>query len=58
MDIQANSNWLYIVPWGMYGCVNYLKQKYGNPTVYITENGIKSYVLLLNISHECVAYQG
>ncbi|TVU45485.1 hypothetical protein EJB05_04974, partial [Eragrostis curvula] len=36
---QANSNWLYIVPWGMYGCVNYLKQKYGNPTVYITENG-------------------
>ncbi|GJN23606.1 hypothetical protein PR202_gb11270 [Eleusine coracana subsp. coracana] len=37
---QANSNWLYIVPWGMYGCVNYLKQKYGNPTVYITENGM------------------
>jgi len=23
----------------MYGCVNYLKEKYGNPTVYITENG-------------------
>ncbi|XP_066328648.1 beta-glucosidase 7-like [Miscanthus floridulus] len=37
---QANSNWLYIVPTGMYGCVNYLKQKYGNPTVFITENGM------------------
>ncbi|KAF8681919.1 hypothetical protein HU200_045370 [Digitaria exilis] len=37
---QANSNWLYIVPSGMYGCVNYLREKYGNPTVYITENGM------------------
>ena len=24
----------------MYGCVNYIKQKYGNPTVVITENGM------------------
>lgn len=24
----------------MYGCVNYLKHKYGNPTVFITENGM------------------
>uniref|UniRef100_A0A804M2H4 Beta-glucosidase 7 n=1 Tax=Zea mays TaxID=4577 RepID=A0A804M2H4_MAIZE len=37
---QANSKWLYIVPEGMYGCVNYLKHKYGNPTVFITENGM------------------
>ncbi|TVU24730.1 hypothetical protein EJB05_27184 [Eragrostis curvula] len=37
---QANSDWLRIVPWGMYGCVNYLNEKYGNPTVYITENGM------------------
>ncbi|CAD6206311.1 unnamed protein product [Miscanthus lutarioriparius] len=37
---QANSNWLYIVPTGMHGCVNCLKQKYGNPTVFITENGM------------------
>ncbi|KAL6909524.1 hypothetical protein ACP4OV_001805 [Aristida adscensionis] len=36
----ANSNWLLIVPTGMYGCVNYIKQKYGNPTVVITENGM------------------
>ncbi|KAL6909525.1 hypothetical protein ACP4OV_001806 [Aristida adscensionis] len=37
---QANSRWLYIVPTGMYDCVNYIKQKYGNPTVFITENGM------------------
>jgi len=37
---QANSKWLYIAPTGMYGCVNYLKEKYGNPTIYITENGM------------------
>lgn len=55
---QANSKWLYIVPEGMYGCVNYLKHKYGNPTVFITENG--THVSLLHISHKKkrVAYQG
>ncbi|KQK13553.2 hypothetical protein BRADI_1g10917v3 [Brachypodium distachyon] len=37
---KANSNWLYIVPTGMYGCVNYLREKYGNPAVVITENGM------------------
>uniref|UniRef100_A0A0D9VXY3 beta-glucosidase n=1 Tax=Leersia perrieri TaxID=77586 RepID=A0A0D9VXY3_9ORYZ len=37
---QANSNWLYIVPTGMYGCVNYLKEKYNKPTIIISENGM------------------
>ncbi|KAG8062256.1 hypothetical protein GUJ93_ZPchr0003g18652 [Zizania palustris] len=37
---QANSNWLYIVPTGMYGVVNYLKEKYKNPTIIISENGM------------------
>ncbi|GJN23604.1 hypothetical protein PR202_gb11268 [Eleusine coracana subsp. coracana] len=37
---KANSDWLYIVPTGMYGCMTYLKQKYGNPTIVITENGM------------------
>ena len=36
---QANSNWLYIVPTGMYGCVNYIREKYKNPTIIISENG-------------------
>lgn len=39
--MQANSDWLYIVPRGMYGVIHYIKEKYGNPTVIITENGNK-----------------
>ncbi|KAJ4815224.1 Beta-glucosidase [Rhynchospora pubera] len=37
---KANSNWLYIVPTGMYSVINYVKEKYGNPTVIISENGM------------------
>lgn len=39
ISFQANSIWLYIVPRGMRSLMNYIKQKYGNPTVIITENG-------------------
>uniref|UniRef100_A0A7N0UDD7 Beta-glucosidase n=1 Tax=Kalanchoe fedtschenkoi TaxID=63787 RepID=A0A7N0UDD7_KALFE len=37
---RANSIWLYIVPGGLRSLMNYIKQKYGNPTVIITENGM------------------
>ncbi|XP_061368012.1 beta-glucosidase 40-like [Gastrolobium bilobum] len=37
---KANSIWLYIVPQGMRSLMNYIKQKYGNPPVFITENGM------------------
>ncbi|XP_074278118.1 beta-glucosidase 40-like [Silene latifolia] len=37
---KANSIWLYIVPGGMRRLMNYIKTKYGNPTVVITENGM------------------
>ncbi|XP_047088323.1 beta-glucosidase 7-like [Lolium rigidum] len=37
---RANSDWLYITPFGMYGCMNYIRQKYGNPAVLIMENGM------------------
>jgi beta-glucosidase len=37
--MQANSDWLYIVPSGLYGVIHYIKEKYGNPTVIISENG-------------------
>ncbi|KAL8224446.1 hypothetical protein R6Q57_019921 [Mikania cordata] len=38
--LQANSIWLYIVPTGFRSLLNYVKNKYGNPLVIITENGM------------------
>ncbi|KAL5553664.1 hypothetical protein UlMin_041065, partial [Ulmus minor] len=38
--LPANSIWLYIVPEGMRKLMNYIKQKYNNPPVIITENGM------------------
>lgn len=37
---RAFSNWLYIVPWGMYKAVTYVKERYGNPVVILAENGM------------------
>ncbi|KAJ4960235.1 hypothetical protein NE237_020145 [Protea cynaroides] len=36
----AASAWLYIFPEGIRSLMNYIKQKYGNPLVIITENGM------------------
>ncbi|KAK1281277.1 Beta-glucosidase 1 [Acorus gramineus] len=36
---RANSYWLYIVPWGMYKAMTYIKDHYENPTVILSENG-------------------
>ncbi|OMO73423.1 Glycoside hydrolase, family 1 [Corchorus olitorius] len=37
---RANSWWLYIVPWGMYKAVTYVKEHYGNMNIFISENGM------------------
>ena len=37
--MQAASSWLYIYPQGFRDLLLYVKKNYGNPTVYITENG-------------------
>ncbi|CAA2998238.1 beta-glucosidase 40-like [Olea europaea subsp. europaea] len=37
---RANSIWLYIVPHGIRSLMNYIREKYGNPLVIITENGM------------------
>ncbi|KAL5721996.1 beta-glucosidase [Ranunculus cassubicifolius] len=51
---RANSNWLYIVPWGMYKAVTYIKEHYGNPTVILSENGMDDpgYVTLPKALHD------
>ncbi|EPS70537.1 hypothetical protein M569_04221, partial [Genlisea aurea] len=37
---KANSIWLYIVPHGLRSLMNYIRVKYRNPLVLITENGM------------------
>ncbi|CAH2047541.1 unnamed protein product [Thlaspi arvense] len=32
-----------VLPWGLEGVLNYIKQNYGNPPVYILENGLLTY---------------
>ncbi|KAL9683132.1 hypothetical protein QQ045_014948 [Rhodiola kirilowii] len=36
---NAYSYWLYNVPWGLYKAVTYVKKRYGNPTMFLSENG-------------------
>ncbi|XP_060670609.1 beta-glucosidase 44-like isoform X2 [Ziziphus jujuba] len=38
---RAHSAALYEVPWGMYKALMYIKERYGNPTIIVSENGIK-----------------
>ncbi|WZZ28821.1 hypothetical protein YC2023_012222 [Brassica napus] len=37
---RAYSYWLYNVPWGMYKALMYMKERYGNPTMILSENGM------------------
>ncbi|KAL6279024.1 hypothetical protein ACE6H2_022625 [Prunus campanulata] len=37
---KAASEWLYVVPWGIHKVLNYVAQRYNNPAIYITENGM------------------
>ncbi|PPD94763.1 hypothetical protein GOBAR_DD08199 [Gossypium barbadense] len=38
--VLAYSPWLYNVPWELYTCLMYIKEKYGNPTIILSENGL------------------
>ncbi|OAY40094.1 beta-glucosidase 24 [Manihot esculenta] len=40
---QAYSPWLYSYPKGIRNLLNYTKNTYNNPTIYITDNGIDDY---------------
>eukprot|EP01089_Gocevia_fonbrunei_P019324 TRINITY_DN6812_c0_g1_i1.p1 TRINITY_DN6812_c0_g1~~TRINITY_DN6812_c0_g1_i1.p1 ORF type:complete len:498 (+),score=101.60 TRINITY_DN6812_c0_g1_i1:57-1550(+) len=37
---QADSSWLYVVPWGFRKTLNWVDKRYGNPKIYVTENGV------------------
>ncbi|RZB39140.1 myrosinase 1-like [Asbolus verrucosus] len=36
---ESNSFWLKVVPWGCRRVLNWIKESYGNPPIFITENG-------------------
>lgn len=37
--VQAASEWLYIVPWGLEKTLTWISKCYNQPQMYITENG-------------------
>jgi len=37
---QADSTWLYVVPWGIHKMLHWVSARYGNPPIYVTENGV------------------
>ncbi|XP_051776283.1 lactase-like protein isoform X1 [Erpetoichthys calabaricus] len=37
---DPGSEWLYAVPWGFRRLLNFVKTQYGNPMIYVTENGV------------------
>ncbi|XP_050227517.1 beta-glucosidase 12-like [Mercurialis annua] len=40
IGLQASPSWLYVFPEGIRYVLNYTKDKYNDPVLYITENGI------------------
>lgn len=38
-DWKPGSGWLRVTPWGMKSMLEYIRDRYGNPEVIITENG-------------------
>ncbi|EWM27607.1 glycosyl hydrolase family 1 [Nannochloropsis gaditana] len=35
----GDSSWLHVVPWGFRKMLNWVAERYGNPGIYVTENG-------------------
>ncbi|KAK7377500.1 hypothetical protein VNO80_02925 [Phaseolus coccineus] len=43
IGIKIASDWLYVYPKGIRDLLLYTKEKYNNPLIYITENGVNEY---------------
>lgn len=37
--LKGSTTWMYVVPEGLYDLLMWIRDKYNNPTVFITENG-------------------
>ena len=53
MYLQAGSSWLSVYPSGIRSLLLYVKRKYNNPLIYITENGKANDLLLISFSVTC-----
>uniref|UniRef100_A0A8C5DR26 Cytosolic beta-glucosidase n=1 Tax=Gouania willdenowi TaxID=441366 RepID=A0A8C5DR26_GOUWI len=46
---DPGSEWLYAVPWGFRRLLNFVKLQYGNPMIYVTENGVSEKMLCTDL---------
>ncbi|XP_068338324.1 beta-glucosidase 13-like, partial [Pyrus communis] len=42
-ELQTASDWLYVYPKGVHDLLLYIKEKYNDPLIYITENGVSEF---------------
>ncbi|XP_029289220.1 lactase-like protein [Cottoperca gobio] len=49
---DPGSEWLYSVPWGFRRLLNFVKSQYGNPMIYVTENGVSEKMLCTELCDE------
>ena len=38
--VQADSEWLYVVPWGLRKLLVWIHKRYNGPDIYVLENGV------------------
>ncbi|XP_061089948.1 lactase/phlorizin hydrolase [Conger conger] len=56
--LDSGSSWLKVTPPGFRKILNFIKDEYGNPPIYITENGMSERGLIdLNDSHRSHYYE-
>ncbi|MEQ2302558.1 hypothetical protein AMECASPLE_007831 [Ameca splendens] len=49
---DPGSEWLYSVPWGFRRLLNFVKTQYGNPNIYVTENGVSEKMMCTELCDE------
>ncbi|KAJ8002453.1 hypothetical protein DPEC_G00159080 [Dallia pectoralis] len=49
---DPGSEWLYSVPWGFRRLLNFVKTQYGNPRIYVTENGVSEKIMCTELCDE------
>ena len=48
--VSTESGWLRVNPWGIRRLLKWIKDRYGNPPVYVTENGVSDKGEMMDVS--------